>query len=240
MDDLERAGIPLDAMVQVLERGEVSLSSFDLPVNERFSLVSGTTFREASEQNDVPLDLLTVVREVIGSAEPGPDDLVREDELRILPLIELQIARGFRQAIIERWLRVYGESLRRVAETETEWWRTEIQMPQLESGLSVAEMLEVTNPWGEEMNMLTEQALLASIARPTRPAPGVVLPRHRRLHATHRGARRRGRSRAGGAPVQAGPAVSRAPSGQGGAVAGRRRDVLSSANRGRPSWPRSR
>jgi class 3 adenylate cyclase len=161
MDDLERAGIPLDSMAQVLEQGEVSLSSFDLPVYERFSLLSDTTFREASEQHDVPLELLMVVREAIGSAEPGPDDLVREDELRILPLIELQIARGFRQAVIERWLRVYGESLRRIVETETEWWRTEIQTPQLESGLNVAEMLEVTNRWGEELNTLTEQALLA-------------------------------------------------------------------------------
>jgi len=101
------------------------------------------------------------VRAAFGSAEPGPDDLLREDELRILPLIELQIARGFRQEVIERWLRVYGESLRRVAETETEWWRTEMQLPELESGLSVAEMLEVTNRVGDEMNTLTEQALLA-------------------------------------------------------------------------------
>jgi adenylate cyclase len=161
MDDLERAGIPLDAMAKVLEQGEVSLASFDLPVYERFSLVSETTFREASEQHGVPLDLLMAVREAIGSAEPAPGDLMREDELRILPLIELQIAQGFRQAVIERWLRVYGESLRRVAETETEWWRTELQMPQLESGLSVAEMLDVTNRLGEEMNTLTEQALLA-------------------------------------------------------------------------------
>lgn len=161
MADLERAGIPLDAMAQLLDQGEISLSSYDLPVYERFSLMTETTFREASEQHDVPLDLLLVVREAIGSAQPGPDDLVREDELRILPLIELQIARGFRQTVIERWLRVYGENLRRVAETETEWWRTEIQMPQLESGLNVAEMLEVTNPWGEEMNTLTEQALIA-------------------------------------------------------------------------------
>jgi adenylate cyclase len=161
MDDLERAGIPYETMAQVLERGEVSLSSFDLPVYERFPQVSETTFREASEEHGVPLDLLTVVRESIGSAEPGPDDLVREDEFRILPLIELQLARGFRQAVIERWLRVYGESLRRIAETETEWWRTEIQTPELESGLSVAEMLDVTNRWGEEMNVLTEQALIA-------------------------------------------------------------------------------
>lgn len=161
LDDLERAGIPLDSMAKVLERGEVSLSTFDLPVYERFTLVSRTTFREASERHHVPLELLKVVREAIGSSEPGPDDLVREDELRILPLIEFQLSKGFRQPVIERWLRVYGESLGRITETETEWWRTEVQIPELESGLSVAEMLEATNRFGDEMNELTEQALIA-------------------------------------------------------------------------------
>jgi class 3 adenylate cyclase len=161
LDDLERAGIALESMAQVLDRGEISLSTFDLPVYERFTLVSQTTFREASEQHGVPLELLVVVREAIGSAEPGADDLVREDELRILPLIELQISKGFRLEVVERWLRVYGESLRRVAETETEWWRTEIQMPELEAGRSVSEMLEVTNQLGEQINTLTDQALLA-------------------------------------------------------------------------------
>jgi hypothetical protein len=161
LDDLERAGIPIDSMAKVLEQGEVSLSTFDLPVYERFTLVSRTTFREASERHHVPLELLTVVREAIGSSEPGPDDLLREDELRIVPLIEFQLSKGFRQPVIERWLRVYGESLGRIAETETEWWRTEIQMPELEAGMSVAEMLEVTNRFGDEMNELTEQALIA-------------------------------------------------------------------------------
>jgi adenylate cyclase len=161
LDDLQRAGIPIESMAKVLAQGEVSLSTFDLPVYERFTLVSQTTFREASERHHVPLELLTAVRESIGSSEPDPDDLLREDELRILPLIEFQLSKGFRHAVIERWLRVYGESLGRITETETEWWRTEVQMPELETGVSVAEMLEVTNRFGGEMNELTEQALIA-------------------------------------------------------------------------------
>jgi adenylate cyclase len=161
LDDLERAGIPLDGFAKVLERGELSLASFDLPVYERFSLLTQTTLSEASEQRGVPFPLLIAMREALGYAEPGAEDLVREDELRILPLIELQLARGVRPAVIERWLRVYGDSLRRVAETEAEWWRSDIQTPRLESGLNVVEMLDVTNRWGEEMATLIEQTLLA-------------------------------------------------------------------------------
>jgi adenylate cyclase len=161
LDELEQAGVSLDAMAEVLARGDLSLATFDLPVFDRFAVLSDTTFEAASAAHGVPVELLMVMREAIGSAEPSPTDYLREDELRILPLIELQHGQGFRPAVIERWLRVYGESLRRIADTETEWWRTELQTPSLEAGLSVAEMLEVTNRRGQEINELTEQALLA-------------------------------------------------------------------------------
>ena len=158
---LEEAGIPLGSIAEVLERGEFSLSTFDLPVYERFALYTTTTFRELSADQGIPLELLMVIREAVGLAQPSPEDLVREDELRIVPLIRLQLSRDFRPAVIERWLRVYGESLHRIADTETEWWRTEVQLPRLESGMTEPEMLELTNRWGEEMAALMEQALLA-------------------------------------------------------------------------------
>jgi hypothetical protein len=97
------------------------LASFDLPLYQRFSLLTETTFQQASAEHGVPLELLMVVREAVGYAQPGAEDLV----------------------------------------AETDWWRTEIQTPQLASGMSEAEMLEVTNRWGEEMAALTERALLA-------------------------------------------------------------------------------
>jgi len=72
-----------------------------------------------------------VVRKAVGFAEPRPEDTVREDELSVVPLIELQLSKGFRPVVIERWLRVYGDSLRRIAETETDWWHSEVVTPLL-------------------------------------------------------------------------------------------------------------
>jgi hypothetical protein len=57
-------------------------------------------------------------------------------------LIEAQVAEGFRPRVIERWLRVYGDSLRRIAETEGDWWHTEVEVPLLESGMTPAEMMQ--------------------------------------------------------------------------------------------------
>ena len=78
-----------------------------------------------------------------------------------MPLIQLQLAKGFRPVVIERWLRVYGDSLRRIAETETAWWHSEIVEPLLASGMAEAEMLESQADLGSRMALFTEQALLA-------------------------------------------------------------------------------
>ncbi|MGH2579297.1 MAG: adenylate/guanylate cyclase domain-containing protein [Actinomycetota bacterium] len=101
-----------------------------------------------------------MVREAVGFAEPRPEDQVREDELSVVPVIELQLSSGFRPVIIERWLRASGDSLRRIAETETDWYRTEVVLPLLEAGMTEAEMLEAQAELGSRMAPLTERALL--------------------------------------------------------------------------------
>ena len=158
---LERAGLPIEAMVEALERGELSFAFLDLPVWDRFSGLSRRSFREVSSGEAIPLELLMVVREAIGFAQADPDDRMSEDELKVLPIIKLQLSKGFDPAVIERWLRVYGDTLRRIAEAESDWWFTKIQLPDLASGLNEAKMLELVNEWGEEFASLSEQALLA-------------------------------------------------------------------------------
>src|SRR6266511_3213110 len=77
-----------------------------------------------SDRTGIPMDLLKVVREAVGFAEPQPEDQVREDELAVVPVIELQLSTGLRPIMIGRWLRVCADSLRRITETETDWYRT--------------------------------------------------------------------------------------------------------------------
>ena len=158
---LERAGLPMDALVEALERGKLSFGFLDLKVYDRFSLLSPRSFRDMSSKESIPLELLLGVREAMGLAQAEADDQMREDELQLVPLIKLQLSKGFDPAVIERWLRAYGEALRRIAETEADWWRTQITMPSLASGLNAAEVLQLTAEWGEVFDTLIEQALLA-------------------------------------------------------------------------------
>jgi adenylate cyclase len=156
----EQAGVPLDGMAAAVRDGALSFSFLDASAFDRFAGLSGATFQELSARTGIPLDLLKVVREAAGFADPRPEDQVREDELSVVPVIELQLSSGFRPVVIERWLRASGDSLRRIAETETDWYRTEVVLPLLEAGMTEAEMMEAQADLGSRIAPLTEQALL--------------------------------------------------------------------------------
>ena len=156
----EEAGVPLEGMAAAVRDGALSFSFLDATAFDRFAGLSGATFNELSARTGIPLDLLKVVRGALGFAEPRPEDQVREDELSVVPVIELQLSSGFRPLVIERWLRASGDSLRRIVDSETDWYRTEVVLPLLEAGMTEAEMVEAQADLGSRIAPLTEQALL--------------------------------------------------------------------------------
>ncbi len=156
---LEGAGIPLDAVGAAIQQGTLSLDFLDADAYERFSALSDQTFREASERTGIPLELVTLIREALGMAPPAPDDRLREDELAILPSIQLQVEEGFRPASIERLLRVQGNSTRLAAEQEAAWWYSEVIEPAYEAGKSLE---EIGNPeFADRISPLMDQAFLS-------------------------------------------------------------------------------
>ncbi|MGH2576179.1 MAG: adenylate cyclase regulatory domain-containing protein, partial [Actinomycetota bacterium] len=156
----EEAGVPLEGMAAAVRDGALSFSYLDASAFDRFAGLSGTTFQQLSDKSGIPLDLLRVVRTAVGFAEPRPEDLVREEELSMVPAIELQLSMGFRPVVIEGWLRVCADTLRRIADTEADWWRTEVELPLLQGGMTEPEMLDAQADAGSQMAPLLEQALV--------------------------------------------------------------------------------
>jgi class 3 adenylate cyclase len=161
VESLDASGVPLDGIAAAVRDGTLSFSFLDAAAFDRFAGLSSVTFRELSERTGVPLELLKVIREAVGLAEPRPEDQVREEELAVASAIELQLSRGFRPVAIERWLRVCGDSLRRIAETETNWWKTEVELPLLATGMTGSEMLDTQAELGSVIAPLIEQAMVA-------------------------------------------------------------------------------
>lgn len=159
--NFELAGVPLEDIATAVHDGALSFSFLDVSAFDRFTGLTDTSFQELSIETGIPWELLMVIREAFGHPEPRPEDFVRVDEMAVVSAVELQLARDFRPVVIEGWLRVYAESLRRIAETETDWYRTEVVMPLLESGMLEAEMLEVQAEFGSQISPRVEQALIA-------------------------------------------------------------------------------
>jgi class 3 adenylate cyclase len=126
---LEAGGVPLEGLAAELKTGRLSIDFLDNPVYETFASLAGLTFEELSTQTGVPVELLMVIREAIGSAVPLPSDLVRENELNVVPMLEAKLRVGYPAAVVEGSLRTMGDSLRGFALTEANAFRDHVIAP---------------------------------------------------------------------------------------------------------------
>jgi len=159
VETLIEAGLPLDALAEGFRRGLLTLDFVDGAEYERLPRLSQETFGQVSERSGVPFSLLAVIRETGGFGSPGIDDLMREDELRVVPFIEIQVRHGFDHVAIERLLRAQADSLRRIAEAEAEWWRSQVSTPRLTAGGTGIGLAAVE--FSAEINQASQDALLA-------------------------------------------------------------------------------
>ncbi|HEV2950863.1 MAG TPA: adenylate/guanylate cyclase domain-containing protein [Actinomycetota bacterium] len=158
---LERTGLPLEAIREALDAGQLSFGWLDNPLYDLIAPLNSRSFQDVAAETGIPLELLRVLREAIGFALPEPDDRMREDELLVVPLIQKATSRGFPAPVLDRLLRVYGDALRTIAEVEADWWHRYVVLPSLASGKTEVEMHEETLEVGVELAPLLEQAILA-------------------------------------------------------------------------------
>ena len=158
---LEEGGLPLSRIGEGIRTGWLSLDFVEQTSYERFAALSGESFSEVAERTSLPLELVMAIREATGSAQPSPDDLLRDNELEILPMLELVVAHGVRPAAMERALRGYGDGIRRVADTESGWWRSDVIEPVLRAGKPFGMVGELTATFATELVPLADRAILA-------------------------------------------------------------------------------
>jgi adenylate cyclase len=156
---MREAGLPLDGLAAIFRTEAVSLEFLDTAAYGRFATYSPETFAAASSRSGVPIELLLSIRETIGGTQPKATDRLRNDELPVVEWIAVQHENGFRPAAISSLLRAIGDSLRRIAESEAEWWRSEVIAPRLQAGGSFD---SIGSPeFSEAMSVSGERALLS-------------------------------------------------------------------------------
>ena len=156
---MREAGMPMDGLATAFRAGDLSLAFIDTAAYGRFTTFTKETFAAASDRTGIPIELLLSVRETIGAAPPKPTDRLRNDELPIVDWIAMQHANGFRPPAIASLLRAMGDSLRRIAESESEWWRSEVIGPRLKAGRSLD---DAGSPeFSDAMAVAGEQAMMS-------------------------------------------------------------------------------
>ena len=153
------AGLPVEAIVELVDQGKLSLAFLDAPVMAAPERLD-RSYRELAADRDEDPGFVQAVHQALGFAPPELGDRAGEDDLTMLEAAEL-----FRQAGVEdeatlRLLGVYADSLRRVAKAEADFYEAHIERRLRRAGLGERELIELGTRFGDRVIGLLERALM--------------------------------------------------------------------------------
>jgi adenylate cyclase len=162
----EQAGLPMEAIAVAIQAGRLSFAFLEAAPFRRWAVRSTRTYRQVSQEAGVPLDTLGAVLESMGFARMGPDEPMREDELDVVPLLQLGLSSGtFDLAWLTRLGRAHAEGLRLLATAWTEAYQARFEGPALESGADQRAAMELAAQLGGDFLPLGDPALLGIYRR---------------------------------------------------------------------------
>src|SRR5918996_743698 len=138
--DLERKGMDAAALGAATRSGHLTLGYLE-SAGRRFPR-HGRTFAELSDDIDVPLESLQAMYVTFGLPRPRPDEYVREEDLPVLEGLPVLLGAGISEGDALRAIRVWGESIRRVAQFQHHYFHNTIEEPFRRRGLGDNEAFE--------------------------------------------------------------------------------------------------
>src|SRR5919201_5038853 len=131
----EQAGLPLEGIAAAIRQGRLSFAFLEAAPYRRWAVRSAQTYRQVSQQTGVPLELLGSFLEAMGFARMAPEELIREDELEVVPLLQLGLSSGILDQVWStRVGRGFAEGVRLIARVEEEVWQARFMAPLRASG----------------------------------------------------------------------------------------------------------
>jgi len=162
----ERAGLPMDAIAEVIRAGRLSFAFMEAAPYHRFAVPSTRTLRQVSGDTGIPLEALRETLESMGFTWTSADEPIREDELEVVPLIQLATTSGLLDpAWLSRVGRAYAEGMRLAAKVENEAYAARFEKPVLDSGLGQRQAIEWASEIAGEFIPLVDRALMAVYRR---------------------------------------------------------------------------
>ena len=138
--DLAAMGIDAEAVAEALASGDLSLGYVE--IGGRRPPRSDRTFADLSNEIGVPFPMLERIYVAFGLPRPSPEELVREEDLRVITAVPVLFGAGVSEGEILRLARVWGDSARRVAQFQDHYLHQTIEEPFRRRGLRDNEALE--------------------------------------------------------------------------------------------------
>jgi adenylate cyclase len=160
----ERSGLPAARIVDAIGAGHLSLSFLDSQFVFAES-ASGDTFAEGHARHGIDPELASAAFEAAGFAAPDPDTRMTQDDEAILTALAMAMRIGVEPVGLQAITRVYGESMRRIAEMNAGLYHQHVELPLLASGMAEAQMRELAVSASAEIVPVTDRMLLAIYRR---------------------------------------------------------------------------
>jgi adenylate cyclase len=158
----EQAGLPMEGIAAAVRDGRLSFAFLEAAPYRRWAVRSARTYRQVSQETGVPLELLGGALEAMGFARMAPDESIREDELAVVPLVQLGHATGVCDwAWLARLGRAHAEGLRLIATAWGDAYQARFEGPVLAAGASQQTAMEQAAQLSVEFLPLVDPALLA-------------------------------------------------------------------------------
>jgi hypothetical protein len=125
VEELAAKGIDADAVSTAMARGELTLGY--LESGQRRHPRSALTFEELSKEMGISFTTLQMVYVALGLAGPKSDEHVREEDLPMLQSLPVLFGAGVNEGEVLRFVRVWAESARRVAQFQTHYFHNTVE-----------------------------------------------------------------------------------------------------------------
>lgn len=155
----KEAGLPPEDIMGLVEAGELSISWLDAPVIARAMRIE-VTFEQLCSEEELQFQTVQALYESIGFAPPEPTDRIRAGDRELVDLLGTFTEAGAGEGPTLRLLRVYADSMRRIAKAEAELYESAIEEPLRASGRTEGELIDFGARFGGRVNAQLERAFL--------------------------------------------------------------------------------
>jgi adenylate cyclase len=154
----EAAGLSVETIVALVQRGALSLAFLDAPVMETPGRLD-RSYGQLAADRQVPLALVQGIHQATGFAPPDPGDRAGEDDVTMLDVAELFRSAGVDDDATLRLLAVYADSVRRIAKAEADYYEANIERRLRATGLDERQLVEFGTRLGGRVIGSLERAI---------------------------------------------------------------------------------